>query len=95
MVSEQRYRLRAYICGPGCVRWRPDEGFTNFTRIYINRPDGCRYAVVETTDHAFLVWDLFDTLQDPLGELFPAAVPGITYTDLDQAVAATALRYEA
>lgn len=68
------YELAAYICGAGCIKPSPFEGWATFAQIFGHRPDSCRYAVarpVPIRNHQgkgiigpysqgpWLVWDLY------------------------------------
>jgi hypothetical protein len=53
------YKVHAYICGQGRIHEPGFEGWALFGDIFQQRPDGCRYGVVEATDHQFEVWDFF------------------------------------
>ncbi len=39
------YQLCCYVCGPGCTKPSPFEGWATFEQIVINRPNNCRFAV--------------------------------------------------
>lgn len=70
------YRLCAYVCGRGCIKPSPFEGWVTFTQILQQRPDGCRFAVAQMVPMVrdedgtarftgvpqgpFVVWDLHD-----------------------------------
>lgn len=41
------WRLICYVCGPGCTKPSPFEGWATFAQIFTNRPDGCRFAVAQ------------------------------------------------
>lgn len=41
------YRLYAYICGKACIRHAPDAAPRTFTTIFNERPNECRFAVVQ------------------------------------------------
>ncbi len=74
MSTGYHYELQAYICGVGCVKPSPFEGWATFAQIFNNRPSGCRYAVVRRVplrnhqgkvfnapraDGPYMVWDLY------------------------------------
>lgn len=96
--SRGQYKLLAYVCGRSCVV-RPDNiGTVDYTRVFIQRPDGCRYAVVEVWNiakHAgeVLVFDLYQTI-DPGNSRLVAPEPIRTCDDVDTAIMATAMLYE-
>lgn len=46
MSAGYHYELQAYVCGAGCVRPSPFEGWATFAQIFSHRPSECRYAVV-------------------------------------------------
>jgi hypothetical protein len=96
--SRGQYKLLAYVCGRSCVVYPDNIGTVDYTRIFVQRPSGCRYAVVEIwsiAKHAgeVLVFDLYDTL-DPGGSKLTAPDPVGTYDDVDTAIMATAMLYE-
>lgn len=37
-----------YVCGNGCMKKPPEPRWQTIDRVFFFRPDGCRYAVVET-----------------------------------------------
>lgn len=39
------YQLSCFVCGRGCTKASPFEGWATFAQIFNARPDGCRYAV--------------------------------------------------
>lgn len=76
-IVGMHYKLCAYVCGKGCTKPSPFEGWATFTQIFNSRPDGCRYAVAQrvpllaqsgtTVSHGepsgpYVVWDLLDDL---------------------------------
>lgn len=68
------------------------EGYVAYQHIFVSRPDGCRYAIVEVIPEEYLVIDLFDTQCD--NHIFtPGALR--SYPTLDAAVLAGILLYEA
>lgn len=89
-----RFKLRAYVCEAGCVRWQDDYGWSTFSQIYIRRPDDCRYAVAEkgAIMPEFIVWDLFNVMMTPAGELI-VPPPMLENWSLEAAVMATQLTY--
>lgn len=61
------YKLEGYICGAGCVKPSPFEGWATFTLIFQQRPNNCRFAVARLVPvfeyeprGPWLCWDLFD-----------------------------------
>jgi len=91
---EDRYRLRAFIASSGAT-YLNDEGYSNFSQIYVRwLPDEHRYAIVETVDGKFVVWDLFKTLKSADGWTYYPPTDAKIYEDLDQAVAVTVLTYK-
>lgn len=100
--APQQYRLHAYICGPGCVRWADSLGTVSFDWIYLNRPTECRYAIAGKWSLAkhgeeVVVWDLFDatrTMVKGHWKLHPPK-PKFEVDDLDAAVMATSMLYDA
>jgi hypothetical protein len=70
-MEDEHYHLIAYICGHACTKPSPFEGWVTFQQIFVQRPDGCRYAVVQRSRaHPtgwYLCWDLLhDSLTMPL-----------------------------
>ncbi len=65
------YKLHAYVGPPGMVQTPAFEGWATAEQILQQRPDGCRYAVVEpahlprnaegTMLWRFEAWDLLDS----------------------------------
>lgn len=102
-MTEPRYMLHAYVCGHGCVRLSQHEGWMTFSRVFIERPDDCRYAVATTEPPPkVVVWDLYDhdllkrvakRLGQPLAPLL-APAPIREHDDLDAAVMAAQLLYD-
>lgn len=98
---QAQYRLHAYVCGPGCVRWSDQHSTVTFEWIYLNRPDECRYAVAgkwSTKKHGeeVLVWDLFDARQTRTRgkiTLIPPR-PKIRTDELDAAIMASSMLYD-
>ena len=58
-MTENRYRLRAFVGSDGGVQRQNDMGFSTFTQIYTRRPDKCRYAVAQTENDEVWTWDLY------------------------------------
>lgn len=58
---DNHYRVHAYVCGASCVRYSSLEGWATFETILQQRPNDCRYAIVERpVERDFVVWDMFD-----------------------------------
>lgn len=96
--TRAQYKLLAYVCGRSCVVYPDNIGTVDYTRIFIQRPSGCRYAIVETYSVAkhsaeVLVFDLYQTL-DPAGSKLAPPDPVGRHDDVDTAVMATAMLYE-
>lgn len=64
IVTRPRYRLHAYVCDHGCAHASQLTGWAKFEMIFQQRPDGCRYAIAETSPGRFEVWDLYDDAID-------------------------------
>jgi hypothetical protein len=94
MAQEDRYRLRAFVGSNGDVHHETDMGFSTFGQIYVRRPDKCRYAVAETVDGNFLAWDLYEAGQSTDGLSVYPPEEASHYTDVDQAIMATAMLAE-
>lgn len=77
-MSDARYRVVAYVCDGGVVREVNDLGFSLPRDFYARNRDGCRYAVTETSDGVFRVFDMWEFHFD---EMF-RAVEG-PYRDFD------------
>lgn len=46
-VAGLHYLMHGYVCGGGCFKPSPFEGWVTFTQLFQRRPDGCRYAIVQ------------------------------------------------
>lgn len=55
----RRFRVHAYVCGKACHHLGTIEGWALFGDIFAQRPDGCRYGVVEGALGTFEVWDFY------------------------------------
>lgn len=90
-----RYFLRAYVCDDGKVRWQPTVGSMEFSTIFVQRPNGCRYALLERitgpNTSLYIVADLYDTQRAPDGTLVMGEHR--SYPDWDAALAAAVLTY--
>lgn len=91
-----RMRLIAYVCDGSCVKRQDDEGVSHLRSIYIRRPDGCRWAIVQVLD-MFWAIDLYDCSMDydEPGERLPTVVYGkhLIFPTEDAAIAAAILTY--
>ena len=92
MAQDKRYKLYAYVCGRDCVRINQHEGVMTYHQVFTERPEDCRYAVVEAGPRKFLVWDMYDVWGTWRSD-FRAPPPIRTCTTADSAVVATALLY--
>lgn len=99
-LTSSQYRLHAYVCGEGCVKWSDQISTVSYDWIYMNRPAECRYAVagqwsVPKHGEEVVVWDLFDTQQRMVRghlTLIPPK-PMFEVDDLDAAIMATNMLY--
>lgn len=97
-----RMRLHAYVCESGKVRQVNDLGTVEFVDVFNQRPDRCRYAVVQEVGRQdFTVFDLYDAQivdgQDPTNpRAISMLLPGKHeyHPTLDAAIMATGLCYE-
>lgn len=60
------YHLEGYVCGAGCVKPSPFEGWVTFTLIFQQRPNACRFAIAKLVpvysyepQGPWLCWDLY------------------------------------
>lgn len=88
-----RYTLHAYVCGRSCVKWSQHVGQVTFRQIFVERPDGCRYAVASDVPERVVVWDLYETT---MTLKYGPAEPNPVHQgdDVDAAVMATAMMYD-
>lgn len=92
-----RYKLIAYVCGNACIRYADAIGTMDIDRIYIQRPSGCRYAIVEhwvlgATE--VLVFDLYEvTWADNLQRHVLPAEPVHRGDCVEAAIMATFMTY--
>ena len=98
-MSDERYRLVGYVCDGSCFKQHAGEGTMTYHQVFVQRPDTCRYAVLERFEPSqFLVVDLYETTMKPLynGPLatFERGINTKIYRSEDAAVAATQLSYE-
>lgn len=70
-MTDERYRVVAYVCEGGVVHETHDLGFSVFHAVYTRNPEGCRYAVTELSGGQ---WRVFDLWSCPLDEYFRAEV---------------------
>ena len=91
MKPETRYTLHAYIGGPGCVRVSQHVGALTFQQIFIERPEGCRYAVATETPPQVVVWDLYSVTLSPTTWVVLVPDPVISVASVDAAIMATAM----
>lgn len=71
------YQLHCYVCGAGCTKPSPFEGWVTFTQIMRNRPDGCRFAIAQ------LVPLLHNNNPDPSTPLFITTEPAGPFVAFD------------
>lgn len=95
---EPQYQLIAYICGNACVKYADAIGTMDYTRVFLSRPDDCRYAVVthrnvDSQEDEVLVFDIYATTQTPTNKLI-APAPMWRGDCIDAAIMATFMRYE-
>lgn len=83
--------LRAYMCDGGVLHERQDEGASTLFQIFLQRPDDCRYAILEVPSDGFLSVDLFDLRQSSYHDLHLGA--HTRHETYDAAIVATAIRY--
>lgn len=89
--KEDRYFIRAYICDGPCRQVVDQIGTSTFAEIFVRRPSGCRYAIVEPVDRKhYMVVDLYDTRVDGL-QVYMGN--NTIYPTLDAAIAAPMLNY--
>lgn len=90
--KDDRFFIRAYICDGPCRKEVEQIGTSTFTEIFIRRPSGCRYAILEPVDRAFyMVVDMYDTRVDGLKVYMGN---NVTYPTLDAAITAPMLSYD-
>ncbi len=92
-----QFKLLAYVCGSSCVVYPDNIGTVNFTRIFLQRPNDCRYAIVSlynVADHKedVMVFDLYETMERGDSKL-EAPQPVKCCDDLDGAIMATLMLY--
>ena len=93
-TNPDRYTMHAYVCGRDCVVNSSHVGAMTFAQIFEERPNGCRYAVVETGGR-FLVWDLYAVeSMTQRRKMWLTPPPPVRETeDVDSAIVATAMLY--
>lgn len=91
--DDPRFKLHAYLCDGPCIRPREDMGTMTFTQVFVMRPDGCRYAVIEAVAEPdkFLVVDLYETTYDDRTVYMG---PLLTFPTLDAALMSRMLNYD-
>lgn len=95
-MSEPRYRLQAYVCADGCVRFFRQDGWMTFGQVFVLNPEGCRFAIVEAEPERFVVFDMWETQWKKVrGHFVPTPVPVVyrEFPTLDAAIAACSLIY--
>lgn len=90
-MTELRLALKAYVCEGGVTHWRHDEGTMTLNKIYVERPNGCRYAVAQAGD-VFWVIDLYEC-QIEVGGFRIVSCEHRVLPDLDAAMMAARLTY--
>jgi hypothetical protein len=70
--TAQRFKRIAYVCEGAVIHRVDDEGFSTFSRVFRDNPDGCRWVVVWTVGE-YRVYDIFDAL---MGERADVFLPG-------------------
>lgn len=95
-MSRVRFRLHAFVCDGPMVNRVDHMGWMTLNQIWMERSGGCRYAIVEDTEGAIQLWDLFhDDWDKWLTEQVDAdRPPGRAYVDIDAAISAALLRYD-
>lgn len=89
--KEERFFIRAFICDGPCRQVVDQIGTSTFAEIFIRRPSGCRYAVIEPVDKKhYMVVDMFDT---HINGLDVHMGKNTIYPTLDAAIAAPMLNY--
>lgn len=89
-----RYICHAFVCDGGVVHPMDVEGTLTFTDIYVARPDGCKYSILEDWRHNFMVVDMFQTLKNNSDLIDPYRPNGYrTFPTYDAAIAASLLTY--
>ena len=100
MSEQERFRLVGYVCDGTCFKPATHDGTMTYHQIFMNRPDTCRYAVMERfSPNQFIVVDMYESaMTKKQGHAvlvtFEKGVPPKVYTTEDAAVAATQLSYE-
>lgn len=90
--KEERFFIRAYICDGPCQHIVDQIGSSTFAEIFVRRPNGCRYAIMEPVDkrNYFMVVDMYDTRVDGLNVHMGN---NTVYPSIDAAIAAPMLSY--
>tara|TARA_R110000868_G_scaffold261331_3_gene519420 strand:+ start:1273 stop:1653 length:381 start_codon:yes stop_codon:yes gene_type:complete len=91
--GDPRFILHTYVCDGPCIRPSTGEGTLTFTQVFVNRPDGCRYAIIQPVSGVdeYLVVDLYETTYDDTSVYMG---PRLTFSSLDGAIAARMLNYD-
>jgi hypothetical protein len=92
--GDPRFILHRYVCDGPCVKPSPNEGTLTFTQVFISRPDGCRYAIIQPASGVdeYLVVDLYETTYDDTTVFMGSH---LTFSTLDGAITARMLNYDA
>lgn len=91
---EKYYLLHAYVCGEGCVKWNDNIGMVTFSRVFVDRPNNCRFAVAEEKPERVIVWDLYNVEQTVRSGKLVTPQPFGVHTTVDAAVMATQMLYD-
>ena len=99
MSDQERYRLVGYVCDGTCFKPATGEGTMTYHQVFMQRPDTCRYAVLEQlTPHHFIVVDMYETtMRKQAHEVlstFERSDNLKFYTTEDAAIAATHISYQ-
>lgn len=87
MMKDIRARLVAYVQPPG-VTWCGNEGVSDLHHIFMNTPNGYRFAVIQHKGK-YEVVDFYQMGRTTEGWFMPTF--GLQYDDGDAAVVATVL----
>jgi len=59
-----RYKLLAYVCDGGAVRYTGNYGTLDFHEIFVNRENMCRWAVMfDEREGKYIVADLYNCVK--------------------------------
>lgn len=91
--GDPRFKLHAYLCDGPCIKPREDMGTMTFTQVFVQRPDSCRYAVIQPASGVdeYLVVDLFETTYDDRAVYMG---PHLTFPTLDAALMSRMINYD-